>query len=204
MAHPNDNGTTKSTKFAAAVQRATGNELAVNAPMNEIAAPTIPPGFEGMVGTFTPAFLAGRLSSGELEWAPRVIKLEEGMFIKAILEGRGGFVDLEQVDRVAKTVELKQVGTWIIRDPRSGMRGSFLTAAQLEDKLPPFVGGTVEIYVGKMLESSKGHRYRDFLVGGEPLADGKTRTWAKALPAPVIDLVETAAASEDLIEAQAS
>lgn len=190
MADPVNQNSTKSTKYAAAVARATGNELVVQSPVTDLEKPEIPPGYGAMVGFFTPEQLSARMGSGELEWAPRVIKLQEGMFIRAILEGRGGYVDMENVDRATKTVEIKQVGTWVIRDPQSGLRGSFLTAAQLEEKLPPFVGGIVEIYVGKMLESTKGHRYRDFLVGGEKLEGGRTRTFARAaLPVPVIDVV---------------
>jgi len=204
-----ENKMTRTTKYQAAVNKARGEagDAGHEAQGNgALVVPVIPEGYGGMIGTYTPEALAERMQSGQLEWAPRVLKLEEGMFIRAYLEGRGGDVEMENVDRVRGTVEVKLVSTWIIRDMSSGLRASFLTAAQLEDKLPPYIGGMVEIYVGGMIESKRGHRYRDFMVGGDKLAGGATRTFARALPAPTIDVAanengahKAAGGAEDLL-----
>lgn len=179
------NENSKSQKFNNAVARATGTEVA-QAPTPSV---VVPPGLESIIGTFTPDEVNLAMSSGKLEWAPRAIALEEGMRIRGVLEGRGGDVDLEQVDRIQGTVTIRQVSTWVVREPKSGVRVSFLTSTQLEDKLPPFIGGNVDIYVGGLIESSKGggRRYRDFLVGGDKLPNGQQRTWAKQLAAPVVE-----------------
>jgi hypothetical protein len=191
------NATTKSSKFAEAVGRATGQEIDVRQAGGAVASIELPAGMEGMVGTYRPDDVVVEMAKGTMEWAPRVLKLEEGMLIEGILEGQGGLVEMEEIDRAAGLVTIKTVQTWVIRNPRNGLRASFLSAAQLEDKLPPFVGGLVKIYVGPMLESRKGHRYRDFLVGGAKLPDGKTRSFARALPAPAIDASVTEAPSAE-------
>jgi hypothetical protein len=176
---------TKSSKYANAVNRATGQELETRNATQPAAALVVPAGLQGMVSAFTPDQVLVDMSKGDMEWAPFAIQMQEGMLLIGILEGRGGNVEIEEVDRVAGIVNIKQIATWVIRDPKTGVRGSFLTAAQLEDKLPPFVGGLIKIYVGAMLESRKGHRYRDFRVAGERLGNGQTRTFARQLPAPI-------------------
>lgn len=192
----NENNGTKSQKYAAAVAKATGRELTVNHDhqgVGELAVPTEIPSGYGAIITLPAADQIGKdLASGELEWAPRVLTLATGMLIEGILEGRGGDVEMEEVEGVGavRQVKIKLVGTWVIRDPKSGLRASFLSARQLEDKLPPFVGGYVKIYVGEMKESRKGTRYRDFLVGGPRLPGGDTRSFARALPGTMIESPE--------------
>lgn len=200
----NDNGTTntttKSSKFAAAVQKATGQELTVtDSGLGEVKVlDAIPPGFGEIARPFTPDEAAIEMGKGDMEWAPRVLQLVEGLMIVGVLEGRGGDVEMDQVDPISKTVTTKRVGTWVIRAPRTGLRASFLTAAQLEDKLPPFVGGIVKIFVGPMRESKKGHRYRDYLVGGEKLPNGATRTFARLQLAAAAPAIDVPADAEDL------
>lgn len=204
------NTTTKSDKFAQAVKKATGQEMTVtgaDAGLGELKAlEVIPLGFGEIAKPFTPDEAAVTMASGKYEWAPRVLQLVEGLLVEGILEGRGEDVEMDQVDPVAKTVSTKIVSTWVLRAPRTGLRASFLTAAQLESKLPPFIGVMVKIFVGPMRESKKGHRYRDYLVGGDKLPDGQQRVFSRptlALPAgKVIDA--SAADAEDLGLAAAS
>jgi len=202
---------TKSQKFAAAVTKATGQAMTVRQddvqtlvvlPSKEEIAAKIPVGFGDLMTPFDNNELMLDLAKGEMEWAPAVLPLIEGTIIGGYLEGRGGNVDMDEIDPVTKTVITKRVGTWIVRHPRTGLRASFLTAAQLEEKLPPFVGGLVKIYVGGMLESKKGRRYRDFRVGGPKLPDGAVRTFARK-PAPQVIDVPAADPddAEDLIQA---
>jgi hypothetical protein len=196
-----DSKSTKSSKFAAAVGRATGEEMTVTKD-DPAATPQLIPSqeFGGIVQSYTPADVMADMSGGEMEFAPRVLELKEGMLIVGVLEGRGGNVELEEVDRVAKTVKIKQVPTWIVRDIKSGQRASFLTAAQLEDKLPPFIGGVVKIYVGGMVESKKGRHYRDFLVGGPKLEGGASRSFARVIDVPALPAGADPASSEDLTD----
>jgi hypothetical protein len=190
-------GTTKSGKFASAVARATGQEMTVRSdeiqtlvvlPSKEEIQAKIPVGFGDLMTPFDNNELMLELAKGEMEWAPAVLPLVEGTIIGGILEGRGGAVEMDEIDPVTKRVITKHVGTWVVRHPRTGLRASFLTAAQLEEKLPPFVGGPVKIYVGGMLESKKGRRYRDFRVGGPKLPNGETRTFARKPTSTVIDV----------------
>jgi hypothetical protein len=212
MAEPQNPNVTKSTKFAAAVANATGRTMEVAEetqalivlPPKEQIAKLIPVGFGEIMQPFTADELALDMAKGELEWAPRILPMIEGAVIAGILEGRGPDVELDEIDKVTRTVSTKKIGSWIVRHPRTGLRASFLTAAQLETKLPPFVGGLVKIYVGQMLESKKGHRYRDYLVGGEKRADGpRDFTKRKAVidvgaqPEDAIDLTDIQAAAND-------
>jgi len=193
------NGKTKSQEYAKAVAKATGREMEVVTANDEKSlALAMPVGLGDLVQAWDPGSLALDMAKNDFEWSPRVIKLEEGMLLDGILEGRGGTVEIEQSNRVERTVEIKHVGSWVLRHPTTGMRLSFLTASQLEDKLPPFIGSRIRIYVGPMLEARNGHRYRDYAVGGERLKDGKTRSFARGTAAPVIDVPQIPDA-EDLI-----
>lgn len=177
-------GTTKSSRYADAVNKATGQELTVtgkDAGFDVAVLEAVPPGFGSIAKPFTPDEAAIAMAKADLEWAPRVIQLVEGMMLEGILEGRGEDVELDEVDPILKKVTTKIVSSWVIRDPKSGLRASFLTAAQLETKLPPFVGDFVKIFVGGMKESKKGHRYRDYLVGGARRTDGQPRVFTRPL-----------------------
>lgn len=194
---------TKSGKFADAVKRATGQELTVRdeglgyeLPAVEETMKLIPPGFGDIIRPYTAQEVAVTIAKGDMEWAPRALAFKEGMLVEGILEGRGEDIEIDEVDPVTKTVRTKLVGTWVIRQERTGMRASFLTAAQLDYKLPPFVGSKVQIFVGLMMESKKGHRYRDFLIGGAKLANGETRSFSRK-PA-VIDVPAGPESAEDL------
>jgi hypothetical protein len=180
---------TKSKKLADAVNRVAeknggSQAMIVKDDRGELEVFEVPQGYEGMIGKSSPDEVAKDVSSGKYEFAPIIVKLVQGMYLTGVLEGSGGVVELERIDRDPHTKEIKvivtEVNTWVIRDPKTGLRLSFLSAKQLETKLPPFVGGLVKIYVGPMLESSKGTRYRDFRVGGEKL--DKPRTFALLAP----------------------
>lgn len=117
------------------------------------------------------AELAAKIKSGEWEQAPQLLTLKAGQTIMAILEGNGA--PAEFVDEDTGVVNHEQ--TWILS--RDGVRVSILGSAQLNKKLPPFVGGAVAITRGA--EVRNGSRvYTDYLVLGPKRPDGKVRDWS--------------------------
>jgi len=159
-------------KFDRAVDRARGN----GAKDTEMA-PVTPP--SALVGKATETDVAEMLS-GKYEVAPQIASLEEGDKIEGILEGEGPMAEVND----PTTGEVREIRTWIIANASGTARVSILTSAQLERKLPPFVGGFVKIVRGKDIKTNGGRRVADYLVGGERLPDGKKRTWARP---PMID-----------------
>jgi hypothetical protein len=118
--------------------------------------------------------MAARLAKGELEAAPQIAELPEGVTVHCHLEGNG--VPYETTDMA--TGEVKEVQTWILGSLKTpGMYYSILSTVQLDKKLPPFVGG--EVYITKLDErkSSTGRRYRDYHVVGASLPGGRRRDW---------------------------
>lgn len=182
-------------KYEAAIARARGQQSQELVPAaselpRELA---IPLGAQDLIRGYTAADLAVDMAKNDFEWAPQVLKLEEGMLIDGILEGSGGAVELESIDRATMSVSTKEVGTWIVRHPVTGYRISFLSTVQLDNKLPPYVGGRVKIYVGPMLDSSKGHRYRDFRVGGERRDEPRSFARINPITSPAVIDVPPAA-----------
>lgn len=127
------------------------------------------------------------LTSGEYEFAPQNMSLEEGDMIEGILEGNGPEAEFEHKDMATGIVTTKVVQTWIIASQDGGQRAGILSTAQLDRKLPPFVGGNVKIIRGKDLKMANGHRVTDYLVAGPKLTGGKRRSWAMK---PVIETHE--------------
>ena len=169
----------KSQKYNNAVNKATGGNA-------ESDAPQIVTSAAGMVRKATDDDIKAIVSDTTMEFAPQLLKLEEGDMLEGILEGNGPDAELERVDRATKQVTVNIVKTWIVRDTRGGQRASILGSAQLDRKLPPFVGGMVKIVRGKDIETSNGNRVTDYLVAG-PRIEGQTRTWAVATK-PVLDV----------------
>ncbi len=176
-----------SSKFDQAVNRARGG-----APTGNAEAPSIPMKAHALVSTISQDEVNAMMNSGEFEFAPQVLSMEEGQMVAGILEGNGP--DAEITD--PQSGEVRPVPTWIIATPDGSARVSILSSAQLEKKLPPFIGGHVRIVRGKDLKTSNNRRVTDYLVAGPKLPNGKLRnfthqrvidtTEAKALPAAVI------------------
>lgn len=168
--------TTKSTsdKWNQSVAKATGQEVEGN----DGAALPMAVGVTAMISTADDAMIQSMMSSGELEFAPQVLTLEEGQKISGILQGHGPMAEI--MDPVEKTT--KEVDTWIITSPDGSASVSILDSAQLSRKLPPFIGSMVHIIRGKDLKTGAGRRVTDYLVAGPKLASGQRRQFA-VLPA---------------------
>jgi hypothetical protein len=170
------------SKLDKAIDRARGN----NGSNDESNAPdAIAPGLSAMLSDATDATIAEITGDADMEFAPQLVTLEEGKMIQGILEGNGPEAEFEHVDPVTKVVTTTMAMTWIVRDPKGGQRASILSTAQLDRKLPPFVGGMVKIVRGKDVKTAKGYRVTDYLVAGPKLKTGP-RSWATK---PVLDIV---------------
>lgn len=168
----NETTTSKSDKFNKAVDRATGKETA-GSPATSVVIGDV----GAMVSSFDASELNDLASSGKVEFAPQLMSLEEGQKIVGILEGMGPGNDFE--DPV--THDIRHVDSWIIASPEGTLRVSILSSAQLDRKLPPFIGGMVGIARNKDLKIANGHRCADYQVWGPRMPEGKRRQWA-ALP----------------------
>lgn len=179
MADPKNGGP---SKFDKAVARATGQEVAgsdSNAPeIGNVSGP-------GMVSKVTQEQIDAMVNSGKYEFAPQIHKLEEGDMIAGILEGNGPPAEFERLNPVTKELEINTVQTWIIASPSGDLRLSILSSVQLDSKLPPLVGGMVQIIRGKDINTKNGQRVTNYLVAAPKLEGGKRRSWATkpALPA---------------------
>lgn len=138
--------------------------------------------------------LTADIASGKWEAAPQIMSLRgpriekdasgreqmvAGDTIKALLEGNGP--DAEFVDE--KTGVVSYVKTWIFG--KGGLRVSILSSAQLDRKLPPFVGSIVSVTRGA--ETRKGDRvHTEYLVAGETRSDGRPRDWATKAERPML------------------
>ncbi len=188
-------GNETENKFQKSVNKATGSDVAPTVILESAAA---------MISTFSPDDLREIAKSGKHEFAPQMMALEEGQKITGVLEGYGpgnDFVDEE-------TGVVRHVDSWIIASPDGAMRVSILSSAQLDRKLPPFIGGMVGIARGKDLKISGGHRCADYQVWGPRTESGKRRVWASlpgastskavpALPAGTASATANGAPTED-------
>ncbi len=175
------------TKYEEAVRRATGGQSEESTSSGRVTNP--------MISEFQDGELAEMLSNGEWEFAPQVMSLEEGQKVEGILEGNGPMAEIRDRD----TGEVKEVATWIIASKDGTQRVSILSSAQLDKKLPPFIGGLVKIVRGKDIKISNGHRCTEYLVGGPKLANGQRRSWVAKpvldVPAQVKELPATTSAT---------
>ena len=210
MADPikNDPTTTKSGKWAGAVAKATGTELATTDTSKGVDLMAMMGG--GKAGDLVKkhedkkegqAVIDQLTNSGEWEFAPQLFKMEEGDEVSGILEGNGPPAEFERVDRTTGEVTTNIVQTWIIASVDGTRRISVLSTVQLDRKLPPYLGGPVKIFRGKDQNISDGRRVTDYLVAGPKLPNGARRTWATR---PVIETTEAPqlpAGHEDLMPA---
>ena len=180
----------ESTKFNKAVNRANGTSGADEGGGNENA--VVIPNASGpalITKGVTKEEMEALVQSGEYEFAPQNMSLEEGDMIAGILEGNGPDAEFEQKDMTTGIVTTKVVQTWIIANADGSQRAGILSTAQLDRKLPPFVGSNIKIIRGKDLKMANGHRVTDYLVAGEKLKNGARRAWASK---PVIETHEAA------------
>ena len=176
MADPVTPVGSKSEKFNKAVARATGADAPVAMTPAEAAAAAAN-GASSMIKKADAAKLTEMMVSNKWEFAPQNVTLEEGDVIEGILEGVGPGNDFTNDEG-----EIYHVDSWVITSPDGNMRASILSSAQLDRKLPPFIGAPVYIQRGRDLKMSNGHRCTDYLVGGAKLPDGAKRTFSDASP----------------------
>lgn len=158
-----------STKYAETVNRATGAAGESDAP--EIQTPA-----SVMVRTVNDAELAKLMSDPTQEFAPQARSLVEGELIEGILEGEGP--PAEMPNRETGVPQL--VKTWIFASIDGGLRISILSTAQLDKKLPPFVGSKCRVVRGKdMKTGTAGRKVTEYMVSGDKRSDGTRRTWAR-------------------------
>ena len=166
-----------SSKYSAAVDRATGKaaemtpETGITVPQHEDVKTMLLKPSQEQIDVM--------MADPGLEFAPQVHSLEEGELITGILEGNGPSTTFSQKDNATGIEITREVDTWIIRHPMSGLRLSILSSVQLDTKLPPFVNGAVSIYRGKEVKTSKGFRVTNYTVAGPKRPDGSLRSWVK-------------------------
>lgn len=147
------------TKFDKTVARVSGDAPPIAAPE----------GFGALVGASTIDELQREMVEKGWECSPMLYTIAEGTYVLGILEGEGPPAEFTDT----RTGEVREVKTWILRAPDVGFRISILSSAQLDRKLPPFVGGLVKIYRGApvKLKGSAGH-VTDYLVTGPKRSAG--------------------------------
>lgn len=166
-------------KYSKAVDRATKTD----APTAKEQTPNVTG--PAMIATLTKDDLAAFASRDDLEFAPQIMSLEPYQKVEGILEGNGPDAEFEHLDKATGVVTTSVVKTWIISAQNGGQRISILSSAQLDRKLPPFVGGTVTIIRGLDINTGNGQRVTEYLVAGPRLKDGQRRQWATR---PVLDV----------------
>lgn len=110
---------------------------------------------------------AETLAQDGWEAAPQLLTLEEGQLIHGILEGPGVPAEFTEIDPRTKESIVSTVQTWIVRSLTSKVRVSILSSAQLDKKLPEWIGCEVKIARGPEQKSKKGRgSYTEYLVAG--------------------------------------
>lgn len=148
-------------------------------------------GAQAMLSRMNDADIAEFMNDGESEFAPQIKSLEPGDRIDGILEGYGPPTEFTQKDPTGNDVT-RRVNTWILRSVHGNIRLSILSSAQLDQKLPPFIGDRVSIARGPDIKSRSNAAWRiaNYMVKGPPVS-GKDRAkmWAsQKLTKPVIDV----------------
>jgi hypothetical protein len=178
----------QSDKYNKAVARATG-QAPEPTPGATPETPALSSGMQAMISSVSQEEIGQLMNDSTLEFAPQALTLEEGQKISGFLEGEGPMAEVTD----PTTKEMRPVATWVIRSADGNARVSILTSAQLDKKLPPFIGGYVQIIRGKDVKTQSGRRVTDYLVCGPKLANGKQRVFSnpnptqRALPGGVID-----------------
>lgn len=175
-------------KYQKAVDRATGN--GGNGQTTD--QPMVVGNAGAMIGEWKPEEMQAIAASGKMEFAPQMMSLEPGQKIEGILEGEGPGNDFEN----PQTGEVRHVRSWIIRSFDGALRVSILSSAQLDMKVPPFLGGPIGIARDKDLKTSNGFKVGDYKVWGPKLPAGKARVFhtlpareEKALPAAAVPVL---------------
>ncbi len=158
-------------------------------------------GSELMLSRVNDADIAAFMNDSESEFAPQIKSLEPGDMIVGLLEGYGNDTEFTQKDQATGKDVVRRVHTWILKSLHGNMRLSILSSAQLDSKLPPFIGGKVEIVRGQDLKSRSNAAFRiaNYMVKGPAVAGlNRAAMWArKELPRPVIDVPSLPAGSVD-------
>lgn len=131
-------------------------------------------GINEMLGQSSIEDIQKDLKSGQYEAAPQIFKIPEGGFVSGILEGYGPVAELTD----PSTREVKEVNTWIIKSKTGNARISILSSAQLDKKLPGFIGSVVKIHRGQEVRQGNGRMLTEYVVYGEKRPDGRPRSWS--------------------------
>jgi len=185
----NKGTTSKNEQWNKAVAKATGGDVAdpgANAPTLSSSATLVRKEVDKAV-------VDAIMNDPALEFAPQIYSLEQGDLIEGILEGNGPDAEFEHKDMATGIVTTNTVQTWVIRSLDGRQRISILSSAQLDKKLPGFVGGPVKIVRGKDINTNAGRRVTDYLVAGPKLPNGQSRSWSVVKP-QVIDATAQQAA----------
>lgn len=152
------------SKYQQSVDRARnkGKEETAMAPIGDVKA---------MFSSFTAEEIAKEAATGAFEFAPQNAEIKIGQKISGVLDGKGPGNDFVDED----TGVVRHVDSWLISSPDGNMRISILSSAQLDKKLPPFVGGMVTIARQDDIKLAGGHRCADYLVWGPKLPKGERR-----------------------------
>ncbi len=180
----NKNQGNGSDKYQTAVARATGTAPAAGSEESTAVVP-LPKGASSMLTRPSQEEINALMADPSLEFAPQVHSLETDEMITGILEGRGPSTTFTQIDAATQRPITREVDTWIIKHPTSGLRLSILSSVQLDRKLPPFIGSQVTIHRGKETKTSNGFKVTNYTVAGPFRTDGKARSWVR--PPDVID-----------------
>ena len=182
--NPN-NSKTGSGRYESAVAKATGQAPA-DAGQESVAVVPLPKGVSSMLTKPSQEEINALMADPGLEFAPQVHSLETDEMISGLLEGRGPSTTFTQVDPATQRPITREVDTWILKHPTSGLRLSILSSVQLDRKLPPFIGSQVTIHRGKETKTSNGFKVTNYTVAGPFRTDGKARSWVR--PPDVIDV----------------
>ncbi len=140
------------------------------------------------IGQASAQELAAEIASGDIEAAPILFEIKEGMRLVCEVCDRGE-TEIEDVN----TRKPKMVTTWILRllNPNTyehGPKVSVLGTAQLDRQLPPFMGCTVIVVRGATIKTKKNRQLTEYFVGLDKRAPGqRDGTVATAKPSRMID-----------------
>jgi hypothetical protein len=156
-------------------------------PGDDAAMVVLPKEAQSMLLRPTQADINEMMADEEMEFAPQIMKLDEGDMIVGILEGNGPPAEISSTDTAGRPI-VNHVNTWIIAHPSGSMRLSILSSVQLEKKLKPFIGGLVKIRRLKDVKTGTGgRRVTEYVVCGPKLPGGQRRSWVDDSPRGVLD-----------------
>lgn len=122
--------------------------------------------------------LARLVASGEMEAAEEIMEIAEGQVIRGQLIGPGTEATLDDLQNPGKT---RQVKTWKMKLV-SGVTVTFLGSAELDRKLPPFLGRKGQMLIGRggQAKTKKGKNLTHWYVVGPGVNAPKLENYVAA------------------------